>query len=337
MCIASRQREIQIVRKVSLHFLLCLCIILHDGGTVVACCRQDAETCKREYRGKAEQRKINRKRAVTHEGNDTVSQRRKSKQCDRHSGPAVAAVRTLKVPAAFCGCAQSFGQLRTALQIVDCVIECLHGFLRLCAHRRTIALLFLPAGLLLGNAPLGRRADTRNRRVLSSDNAQEIIDLLLVLEIAHLLSAVELHDQIGQRGENALAGKAALAHRNALVHTRYHGKRNIIPPVNKKAVQIEGMLADAARTDFPTGFFILGKRRVINAPRAERIRFQHFPSPRNYRYGWPQPTAQRNGRLQQCYYIQADFFAPRFLVARMNSASSSAANTMPIGYATAVL
>ena len=81
----------------------------------------------------------------------------------------------------------------------------------------------------------------------------------------------------------------------------------------------------------------LGKRRVINAPRAERIRFQHFPSPRNYRYGWPQPTAQRNGRLQQCYYIQADFFALRFLVARMNSASSSAANTIPIGYATAVL
>ncbi|MFR2290075.1 MAG: hypothetical protein ACLS69_09965, partial [Butyricicoccus sp.] len=81
------------------------------------------------------------------------------------------------------------------------------------------------------------------------------------------------------------------------------------------------MPADAARTDFPTGFSILGKRRVINAPRAERIRFQHFPSPRNYRYGWPQPTAQRNGRLQQCYYIQADFFALRFLVARMNSAS----------------
>ena len=168
-------------------------------------------------------------------------------------------------------------------------------------------------------------------RVLSSDNAQKLIDLLLILEIAHLLSAVELHDQIGQRGENALAGKAALAHRNALVHTRYHGKRNIIPPVNKKAVQIEGMPADAARTDFPTGFFILGK------PRAERIRFQHFPSPRNYRYGWPQPTAQRNGRLQQCYYIQADFFALRFLVARMNSASRSAANTIPIGYATAVL
>ena len=166
---------------------------------------------------------------------------------------------------------------------------------------------------------------------------KEIIDLLLVLEIAHLLSAVELHDQIGQRGENALAGKAALAHRNALVHTRYHGKRNIIPPVNKKAVQIEGMFADAARTDFPTGFFILGKRRVINTSRAERIRFQHFPSPRNYRYGRPQPTAQRNGRLQQCYYIQADFFALRFLVARMNSASSSAANTIPIGYATAVL
>ena len=274
---------------------------------------------------------------MTHEGNDTVSQRRKSQQCDRHSGPAVAAVRTLKVPAAFCGCAQSFGQLRTALQIVDCVIECLHGFFRLCAHRRTIALFFLPAGLLLGNALLCRRTDTRNRRVLSSDNAQKLIDLLLILEIAHLLSAVELHDQIGQRGENALAGKAALAHRNALVHTRYHGKRNIIPPVNKKAVQIEGMPADAARTDFPTGFFILGKRRVINAPRAERIRFQHFPSPRNYRYGWPQPTAQRNGRLQQCYYIQADFFAPRFLVARMNSASSSAANTIPIGYATAVL
>ena len=108
---------------------------------------------------------------MTHEGNDTVSQRYKSQQCDRHSGPAVAAVRTLKVPAAFCGCAQSFGQLRTALQIVDCVIECLHGFLRLCAHRRTIALFFLPAGLLLGNALLCRRADTRNRRVLSSDNA----------------------------------------------------------------------------------------------------------------------------------------------------------------------
>ena len=127
-----------------------------------------------------------------------------------------------------------------------------------------------PAGLLLGNALLCRRADTRNRRVLSSDNAQKLIDLLLILEIAHLLSAVELHDQIGQRGENALAGKAALAHRNALVHTRYHGKRNIIPPVNKKAVQIEGMPADAARTDFPTGFFILGKRRVINTSRAER-------------------------------------------------------------------
>ena len=172
--------------------------------------------------------------------------------------------------------------------------------------------------------------------MLGTDNAQKVINLLLVLEVADLfLVAVKLHDQIGQRGENALAGKAAFAHRNTLVHARYHGKRNVIPPIYKKAVQIEGASADAARTDLPTAFSIFQQRGFVNARGTERIRFeQHFPSPHDTDKLQPadqmeRPAAQFNN--------QAVFFALCRLVARMNRNSMSAANTMPIGYATAVL
>ncbi len=116
-------------------------------------------------------------------------------------------------------------------------------------------------------------------------------------------------------------------------------KRNIIPPVNKKAVQIEGMPAMPHGPIFRQVFLSSASdassiRPALSKPK----RFQHFPSPRNYRYGWPQPTAQRNGqRLQQYYYIQADFFCAALLGRTNEQCGGSAANTIPIGYATAVL
>lgn len=104
----------------------------------------------------------------------------------------------------------------------------------------------------------------------------------------------------------------------------------------KKAVEVQRLFAHAARADFPAAFFILGERRVIYAPGTERIRFEHhFPSPQLL---LRMIAAGRTERPAASYSIvYAFFFVPCFFVARMNSASNRMANTMPMGYATAVL
>ena len=47
------------------------------------------------------------------------------------------------------------------------------------------------------------------------------------------------------------------------------------------AVQIKRLLPNPARADFPAAFFVLRKRRSFDAHRTERIRSQHFLSPRS--------------------------------------------------------
>ena len=173
-------------------------------------------------------------------------------------------------------------QFRALLEIVDRPIQGPDGLFRRFAHWRAVFSLCLPAYALFLDPLFSRRAHARDIRICLADNGQKFVDLRLIFELKRLFTpAVKHNDQIGQGGKNTFSRKAALTHCNALVNAVYCGKWDIVTAVKEIAVQIKRLLPDPARADFPAAFFVLRKRRSFNAHRTERIRSQHFLSPRS--------------------------------------------------------
>ena len=101
------------------------------------------------------------------------------------------------------------------------------------------------------------------------------IHMALVLEGAlHALPFVVFHHQVGNGTENALAGKRAPAHGNALVGSADVGYRDIEAAVEKKAVQIQGLCSHAAGAEHQAGLPVFPEFLIIQGGSAQSGGFE---------------------------------------------------------------
>ena len=216
------------------------------------------------------------------------------------------------------------GQLPPRRQLCLCRAQGVDRRLRLGGQLLEVA---RPLRLLrLAQPALRRLAVDGDVRVLARDDAQELIDQLLILKVALLLTPVlEADDQIRDRTEHTLAGETALAHGDAFEDARHVVKRHIEVPVDIEAVEINCLLSDTAGADFPAGFVIFRQRVPLQRGRADEFGRKKHHAHSLKRGGSALPPLLGLG------YLSA-FFAARRKMARKATAA-----TMPMGYATAVL
>ena len=180
---------------------------------------------------------------------------RTNQQCQRH--PFVMRGRAVTRALALGNAAHLLGKAGLCGQILFAPAQLLGQGLGLGAK---LHLLFGGSLLrgLFGQLLLRARTHKPNFRLNAGQLCQQKIHILLKFKIALLfLAVIVFHHQIRHGGKHSLAGKAALAHGNALIHALNAAIGNVIAAVNIKTVQIQRLLAKAAGADFFTVGFIL--------------------------------------------------------------------------------
>ena len=109
--------------------------------------------------------------------------------------------------------------------------------------------------LRLGKPFFSRLAHGLHLRKSLLHSRHKSIHLILIFKIALFLTAViKDDDQIRHRRKQAFSGESAFAHGHAFKDTGDGRYRNIIPPLQIKAVEIERLFSDPARSDLLTVF-----------------------------------------------------------------------------------
>ena len=247
---------------------------------------------------------------------------------------------------------QLLGQLRLCVQIVFGAGQHGDGVLGVLGQLRQFACrLFL---LLFLEALLTGRTQQPDLRLGLGQQREDRVHVAFILEVAlFLLAAVVFHHQIGHRGKDALARKAALAHGDPFEHPANAAVRQIIAAVDVKTVQIEGFLTDPAGADLLAGFLVRFQLRFVEMGEAKLCRSKQHSDPfffdslpsfshvrsKNARGFLNKKPAAGSGSSRFAISVEkpvpngnhAVFFAVFFLVAWRNRASIAMAKITPTG------
>ena len=230
------QRECRKPIDIVLHLCPRLLIPAQNSRIVVACRQQAPSAKQKSYRQQAQQQ-VSAGETAAHERHHAINQRRRPEHHDRCSRPPISCTPALVVAPPFSCTTEPLVQLRFALEVRDRILQLLNLPLGAYAERRPSAFFRPPALVLDLEFSLLFLADARNLRMHLVQHAQQLINLILVLETAHLLhAAVILHKQTGSACKHTSDTAGAFFYK--LKCPRNGGKRHIIMPVNKITVQI---------------------------------------------------------------------------------------------------